>query len=128
MLKIANGKKKKKFHEEFFNESDVDFEKLKIIQSEEKILRTQVKELIDTNTEIESNDKDYVFLHFILNYLPSGIIGLLIAVIISAAMSSTASELNALAATTTIDIYKRNTTKKKYDKITKLSHWIKTTC
>ena len=41
--------------------SDVDFEKLKIIQSEEKILRTQVKELIDTNTEIESNDKDYVF-------------------------------------------------------------------
>ena len=93
--------KKKKFHEEFFNESDIDFEKLKIIQSEEKILRTQVKELIDTNTDIESNDKDYVFLHFILNYLPSGIIGLLIAVIISAAMSSTASELNALAATTT---------------------------
>ena len=72
------------------------------IQSEEKILRTQVKELIDTNTDIESNDRDYVFLHFILNYLPSGIIGLLIAVIISAAMSSTASELNALAATTTI--------------------------
>ena len=108
--------KKKKFHEEFFNESDIDFEKLKIIQSEEKILRTQVKELIDTNTDIESNDKDYVFLHFILNYLPSGIIGLLIAVIISAAMSSTASELNALAATTTIDIYKRNTTKKKSEK------------
>ena len=48
-----------------------------------------------------------VFLHFILNYLPSGIIALLIAVIISAAMSSTASEINALAATTTIDIYKR---------------------
>jgi Na+/proline symporter len=108
--------KKKKFHEEFFNEPDVDFEKLKIIQSKEKILRTQVKELIDTNTEIESNDKDYVFLHFILNYLPSGIIGLIIAVIISAAMSSTASELNALAATTTIDIYKRNTTKKKSEK------------
>ena len=78
--------KKKKFHEEFFNESDIDFEKLKIIQSEEKILRTQVKELIDTNTDIESNDKDYVFLHFILNYLPSGIIGLLIAVIISACL------------------------------------------
>lgn len=108
--------KKKKFQEEFFNESDIDFEKLKIIQSEEKILRTQVKELIDTNTDIESNDRDYVFLHFILNYLPSGIIGLLIAVIISAAMSSTASELNALAATTTIDIYKRNTTKKKSEK------------
>ena len=51
---------------------------------------------------------DYVFLNFILNYLPTGLIGLLIAVIICAAMSSTASELNALAATTTIDIYKRS--------------------
>ena len=50
---------------------------------------------------------DYVFLHFILNYLPKGLVGLLIAVIICAAMSSTASELNALAATT-IDLYQRN--------------------
>jgi Na+/proline symporter len=46
--------------------------------------------------------------HFILNYLPKGLIGLLLAVIISAAMSSTASGLNALASTTAIDIYKRN--------------------
>ncbi len=60
------------------------------------------------NAAIETNDKDYVFIHFILNNLPKGLIGLLLAVILSAAMSSTASELNALASTTTIDLYKRN--------------------
>ena len=53
----------------------------------------------------ESNDKDYVFIHFILNNLPRGLIGLLLAVILSAAMSSTASELNALGATTALDLY-----------------------
>jgi Na+/proline symporter len=56
----------------------------------------------------EVNDKDYVFISFILKHLPSGLIGLLMAVIFSAAMSSTASELNALAATTTVDLYQRN--------------------
>jgi SSS family solute:Na+ symporter len=49
-----------------------------------------------------------VFLHYILNNLPRGLIGLLLAVILSAAMSSTASELNALASTTALDLYKRN--------------------
>ena len=56
----------------------------------------------------ETNDKDYIFISFILSHLPVGLIGLLIAVILSASMSSTASELNALAATSTIDLYKRN--------------------
>ena len=90
--------------------NDGDFPiQLNSIQKKEKELRTNVKELVSTNNNsIEENDKDYVFLHFILNYLPKGLIGLLIAVIICAAMSSTASELNALAATTTIDLYKRN--------------------
>ncbi|RSK40383.1 sodium:solute symporter [Mangrovimonas spongiae] len=58
--------------------------------------------------DVETNDKDYVFIHFILNNLPRGLIGLLLAVILSAAMSSTASELNALASTTALDLYKRN--------------------
>jgi SSS family transporter len=62
----------------------------------------------EQNLSVESNDKDYVFIHFILNNLPRGLIGLLLAVILSAAMSSTASELNALASTTTIDLYRRN--------------------
>ncbi len=68
-----------------------------------------IKKVDDKSIDkIESNDKDYVFIHFILNNLPRGLIGLLLAVILSAAMSSTASELNALASTTAIDLYKRN--------------------
>jgi len=71
-------------------------------------LRSQSKELISsTLPDAESNDKDYVFIHFILNNLPVGLIGLLLAVFFCAAMSSTASELNALASTSLIDIYKR---------------------
>ena len=100
---------KRKLQQGFLS-NDGDFPiQLNSIQNKEKELRTNVKELVSTNNNsIEENDKDYVFLHFILNYLPKGLIGLLIAVIICAAMSSTASELNALAATTTIDLYKRN--------------------
>ncbi|NEW78076.1 MAG: sodium:solute symporter [Gelidibacter sp.] len=71
--------------------------------------REQAKEIIKkADAFAETNDKDYVFIHFILNNLPRGLIGLLLAVILSAAMSSTASELNALASTTVIDLYKRN--------------------
>ncbi|TVZ60007.1 SSS family transporter [Flavobacteriaceae bacterium MAR_2010_105] len=71
---------------------------------------------------IETNDKDYVFIHFILNNLPRGLIGLLLAVILSAAMSSTASELNALASTTSLDLYKRNFAQHKDE-----SHYVKAT-
>ena len=76
-------------------------------------LRQEARDLIDKASEnqdvkIESNDKDYVFIHFIINNLPRGLIGLLLAVILSAAMSSTASELNALGSTTTMDLYIRN--------------------
>ncbi|PQJ73553.1 sodium:solute symporter family transporter [Polaribacter butkevichii] len=74
--------------------------------------------------KIESNDKDYVFIHFILNNLPRGLIGLLLAVILSAAMSSTASELNALASTTAIDLYKRNVKEEKSEEhYVKASKW-----
>ena len=55
----------------------------------------------------ETKDTDYVFIAFVTQWLPSGIIGLLLAVILAAAMSSTASELNALGSTTTVDFYKR---------------------
>ena len=82
---------------------------IKALQSQEDQLRTASKELIKkANPKAETNDKDYVFIHFILNNLPRGLIGLLLAVILSAAMSSTASELNALGSTTTIDLYRRN--------------------
>ena len=79
------------------------------ISNKENDLRDQAREVISkADPKAETNDKDYVFIHFILNYLPKGLIGLLLAVILSAAMSSTASGLNALASTTAIDIYKRN--------------------
>ena len=82
---------------------------IKALQEQEDQLRISSKELIKkANPKAETNDKDYVFIHFILNNLPRGLIGLLLAVILSAAMSSTASELNALGSTTTIDLYRRN--------------------
>lgn len=79
------------------------------LDTQEREIREKARLFIDaSDVEAESNDKDYVFIHFILNNLPRGFIGLLLAVILSAAMSSTASELNALASTTVIDLYKRN--------------------
>ncbi|MGJ8761633.1 MULTISPECIES: sodium:solute symporter [unclassified Polaribacter] len=92
-------------------------------------LKESAKEIIKKVNEksikkIESNDKDYVFIHFILNNLPRGLIGLLLAVILSAAMSSTASELNALASTTAIDLYKRNVREDKDEEhYVKASKW-----
>jgi solute:Na+ symporter, SSS family len=84
-------------------------EKIQTLNTSEKNLREASKVLIKkANPAAETNDKDYVFIHFILSQLPRGLIGLLLAVILSAAMSSTASELNALGSTTTIDLYKRN--------------------
>ncbi|MCH8233033.1 MAG: sodium:solute symporter [Bacteroidetes bacterium] len=68
------------------------------------------------NPDAEQRDTDYVFITFIMDHLPHGLIGLLLAVIFSAAMSSTSSELNALASTTTIDIYKRSVAKNRSDK------------
>jgi SSS family solute:Na+ symporter len=91
--------------------------KLTALSNKENDLRDQAKELISkADAKAETNDKDYVFINFILNYLPKGLIGLLLAVILSAAMSSTASGLTALASTTAIDIYKRNLKDEKSDK------------
>lgn len=91
--------------------------KLIALSGKETDLREQARELISkADSKAEVNDKDYVFIHFILNYLPKGLIGLLLAVILSAAMSSSASGLNALASTTAIDIYKRNLKEEKSEK------------
>lgn len=91
-------------------------------------LKQEAKSLIESAGEkqkikVETNDKDYVFIHFILNNLPRGLIGLLLAVILSAAMSSTASELNALGSTTTIDLYKRNVGEKTEEEMVAASKW-----
>jgi SSS family transporter len=95
---------------EYANSGDAKYKDYVAIANDiDRENREEAKALIrKANIDVETNDKDYVFIHFILNYLPKGLIGLLLAVILSAAMSSTASELNALASTTTIDLYKRN--------------------
>jgi solute:Na+ symporter, SSS family len=92
------------------------------LHDEEKEIRQNVREITNkvAPSSIESNDLDYIFIFFIINYLPKGLIGLLLAVILSAAMSSTASELNALSTTTVIDLYKRNQIELKSD-----NHYLK---
>lgn len=94
------------------------------MQEEVSSIREQSKTLIKkANPDAETNDKDYVFIHFILNNLPRGLIGLLLAVILSAAMSSTASELNALGSTTAIDLYKRNRQGRSEKHYVRMSKW-----
>lgn len=92
-------------------------ERLEALQSADADLRQEVRTLIDvaSNGTAKTKDTDYVFITFVINYLPIGMVGLLLAVIFSAAMSSTSSELNALATTTVIDIYKRSLVKDKED-------------
>jgi solute:Na+ symporter, SSS family len=71
-------------------------------------IRAEVKGLISRALPgAETKDADYVFLGFVLRYLPAGLIGLLLAVIFCAAMSSTSSELQALGTTSTLDLYRR---------------------
>jgi Na+/proline symporter len=65
------------------------------------------KKLIDTALATKTNDNDYVFLSFVLEHLPIGLVGLLIAVILCAAMSAVASGLISLGVTTTVDFYLR---------------------
>ena len=98
-----------------------DKAKIKALELQSVDLKEKAKNIIrKADDSVETNDKDYVFIHFILNNLPRGLIGLFLAVILSAAMSSTASELNALASTTAIDLYKRNVKGEKSD-----AHYVK---
>jgi Na+/proline symporter len=93
------------------NESEIQSytEEINAFLEQEEAIRDKAKAVISkADPDAETNDTDYVFITFVTKHLPHGLIGLLLAVIFSAAMSSTASELNALASTTTVDIYKRS--------------------
>ena len=79
---------------------------LQELMIQEGALREEVKHIISAD-QGEAKDTNYVFLYFVLQHMPKGIIGLIIAMILSAAMSSTAGELNALTTTTVVDFYKR---------------------
>lgn len=82
---------------------------IKNIKSEQSEIREEVKSLIKLNDpDAETRDTDYVFMRFVMDYLPEGVVGLLFAVIFCAAMSSSSSELNALGSTSTVDLYKRS--------------------
>lgn len=75
-------------------------------QKESEAIRDETRAaLVAANPRANTTDSDFVFLTFVLNYLPHGLIGLLLAVIFAAALSSTAAELNALGSTTAVDIY-----------------------
>lgn len=89
---------------------------VKNLMKEEKELRGRAATLIKkAQPSASTKDTDYVFITFIRDFLPVGIVGLLLAVIFSASMSSTSSELNSLATTTVIDIYKRSFVKDQTD-------------
>ena len=90
-------------------EAVLQFQKNILLNSKKlEQINKKVKSLVKINNpDAETNDKDYIFMYYVINYLPHGLVGLIFAVMFSAAMSSTASELNALASTTTVDIYKR---------------------
>ena len=76
--------------------------------AQEKAVKKQVTDLMVKNdAHANTDDNNYIFLSFVTQYLPKGLIGLLIAIIFLASMGSTASALNSLASTTVIDIYKR---------------------
>jgi Na+/proline symporter len=61
-----------------------------------------------TGGEKGFRDTNYIFLSFVTKYLPTGIVGLVIAVILAATMSSSSGEINSLATVSVVDIYKRH--------------------
>lgn len=79
------------------------------LEQERAKLRTSAEALIkQAKPNADTKDKDYVFIRFVLSQIPSGLIGLILAMIFCASWSTTASELNALTATSVSDIYKRS--------------------
>jgi uncharacterized sodium:solute symporter family permease YidK len=92
------------------SEAELESSKLKVrnARAEELEIRDEATNLIQqADPAADTNDINYIFLSFVINFLPAGLIGLILAAILSASMSSTSAELNALATVTVIDIYKR---------------------
>jgi len=99
--------------------------RVRALQAEDGATRTAAVSLIQkTDKAADSSDTNYIFLTFVVNTLPSGLVGLLLAAIFCAAMSATSSGLNSLASTTVVDVVKRllwrNATDHQYVKASKL--------
>ncbi|OGB68750.1 MAG: sodium:solute symporter [Caldithrix sp. RBG_13_44_9] len=92
-------------------------QQVQALQDQAQEVRRNAIELIRRNDpDVDPSDTNYIFLSYVIHYLPAGIVGLILAVIFAASMSSTASELNALASTTVVDIYKRLLRQKSSDR------------
>lgn len=90
---------------------------IKTLEAEQKNIKQKAIKVIKmANPAADGNDTNYIFLTYVLKYFPAGLLGLLIAVMFAASMSSTSSELNALAGTFIIDVYKRTINKNASDK------------
>ena len=102
--------KKKELLNSYFNNSKDEKLNKQIIELNNDLdinRKNFESEVVANGYIMKKPESDFIFLTFILDYLPIGLIGFLIAVIFSAAMSSTSAEISALSAITTIDIYKR---------------------
>ena len=109
LVEVMNESKKQENNNSNQQEKiNIEQQKLLQIEKESQIIRKNALEIIKKNNpKADTNDTNYVFLNFVMKYLPSGLVGLIIAIIFLAAMGSTASGLNSLASTTVIDFYKR---------------------
>ncbi len=105
----------------------IDQQRIAVKKADEqtKSIRKDLTDLMLKNDKkAATNDNNYIFLSFVTQYLPKGLIGLLIAIIFLASMGSTASALNSLASTSVIDIYKRLVNKEATDQqYVKASRW-----
>ncbi|PWT87885.1 MAG: sodium:solute symporter [Acidobacteria bacterium] len=105
--------------------------KTDLIQANTKAteIRNKAIDLIKkTNPQANTNDTNYIFLTFVTHYLPAGLVGLVIVVVFAATMSSMSSELNSLATTTVIDLYKRMIFKNGADRHYLIAGKIATAC
>ncbi|MGD1044446.1 MAG: sodium:solute symporter [Bacteroidota bacterium] len=83
-------------------------EELQLLQQRYDAIRVEASNLLlENDRKSDTGDTNYIFLTFVLTYLPAGLVGLIFACIFTASMSSSSGELSALATTSIIDIYKR---------------------
>ena len=83
-------------------------EELQLLQQQYDAVRAEASVLLeDKNNKTDTSETNYIFLTFVLTYLPAGLVGLIFACVFTASMSSSSGELSALATISIIDIYKR---------------------
>lgn len=92
------------------NKSGLALQHMQQLQTQTDDVRKSIKELVKKNNG-KDNDTNYIFLRFVLDHLPAGLVGLIIAVIFLASWGSIGAALNSLASTTIVDVHKRLTKK-----------------